>query len=136
MNYSVKLDLLIARCGHCKRLKPEFEKSSGDLLRNDPPVHLVKVDCTEAGKETCGRFEVRGYPTLKIFKSGELSSDYNGPREAAGTPGPAGTAALGPGAGLSALAARAFWKSVCAPLVKRLRKLVAGDTRDNGLQFC
>merc|ERR1711884_1020837 len=70
-------------CGHCKRLKPEFEKASGDLLRNDPPVHLVKVDCTEAGKDTCGRFEVRGYPTLKIFKNGEMSSDYNGPREAA-----------------------------------------------------
>ena len=76
--------MVISRCGHCKRLKPEFEKASGDLLRNDPPVHLVKVDCTEAGKDTCGRFEVRGYPTLKIFKSGELSSDYNGPREAAG----------------------------------------------------
>jgi len=71
-------------CGHCKRMKPEFEKASGDLLRNDPPVHLVKVDCTEAGKDTCGRFEVRGYPTLKIFKGGEMSSDYNGPREAAG----------------------------------------------------
>jgi len=71
-------------CGHCKRLKPEFEKSATDLLRNDPPVNLVKVDCTEAGKDTCGRFEVRGYPTLKIFKGGELSSDYNGPREAAG----------------------------------------------------
>jgi len=71
-------------CGHCKRLKPEFEKSSGDLLANDPPVHLVKVDCTEAGKDTCGRFEVKGYPTLKIFRGGELSSDYNGPREAAG----------------------------------------------------
>jgi len=44
----------------------------------------VKVDCTEAGKDTCGRFEVKGYPTLKIFRGGELSSDYNGPREAAG----------------------------------------------------
>merc|ERR1719291_970961 len=52
-------------CGHCKRLKPEFEKSSGDLLANDPPVSLVKVDCTEAGKDTCGRFEVRGYPSLQ-----------------------------------------------------------------------
>jgi len=71
-------------CGHCKRLKPEFEKSSGDLLANDPPVSLVKVDCTEGGKDVCGRFEVRGYPTLKIFRSGELSQDYNGPREAAG----------------------------------------------------
>jgi len=71
-------------CGHCKRMKPEFEKSSGDLLANDPPVTLAKVDCTEGGKDVCSRFEVRGYPTLKIFRNGELSSDYNGPREAAG----------------------------------------------------
>jgi len=71
-------------CGHCKRLKPEFEKAAGDLLANDPPVTLAKVDCTEGGKDTCGRFDVKGYPTLKIFKSGELSADYNGPREAAG----------------------------------------------------
>ena len=27
---------------------------------------------------------MRGYPTLKIFRNGELSADYNGPREAAG----------------------------------------------------
>jgi protein disulfide isomerase family A protein 3 len=71
-------------CGHCKKIKPEFEKSGGDLLRNDPPVTLAKVDCTEAGKEICNKFEVRGYPTLKIFRNGELSADYNGPREAAG----------------------------------------------------
>eukprot|EP00088_Acartia_fossae_P031449 TRINITY_DN3233_c0_g1_i3.p1 TRINITY_DN3233_c0_g1~~TRINITY_DN3233_c0_g1_i3.p1 ORF type:complete len:487 (-),score=149.91 TRINITY_DN3233_c0_g1_i3:914-2374(-) len=71
-------------CGHCKRLKPEFEKSAGDLLKNDPPVTLAKVDCTEGGKESCNKFEVRGYPTLKIFRNGELSADYNGPREAAG----------------------------------------------------
>ncbi len=42
------------------------------------------MDCTEGGKDTCGRFDVRGYPTLKIFRSGELSQDYNGPREANG----------------------------------------------------
>eukprot|EP00088_Acartia_fossae_P071285 TRINITY_DN9755_c0_g1_i3.p1 TRINITY_DN9755_c0_g1~~TRINITY_DN9755_c0_g1_i3.p1 ORF type:complete len:486 (-),score=166.12 TRINITY_DN9755_c0_g1_i3:853-2310(-) len=71
-------------CGHCKRLKPEFEKAAGSLLANDPPVNLVKVDCTEGGKDTCGRFEVRGYPTLKIFRNGEMSADYNGPREAGG----------------------------------------------------
>lgn len=71
-------------CGHCKRLKPEFARASIDLLANDPPVYLVQVDCTEAGKSTCSRFGVSGYPTVKIFKSGELSSDYNGPREYAG----------------------------------------------------
>jgi len=71
-------------CGHCKRMKPEFEKAGKTLAANDPPVTLAKVDCTEAGKDTCGRFEVRGYPTVKIFRNGELSSDYNGPREAPG----------------------------------------------------
>eukprot|EP00094_Tigriopus_californicus_P001124 TCALIF_01087-PA protein Name:"Similar to PDIA3 Protein disulfide-isomerase A3 (Gallus gallus)" AED:0.03 eAED:0.03 QI:0/0/0/0.66/1/1/3/0/490 len=71
-------------CGHCKRLKPEFDKAAEYLGQNDPPVHLVKVDCTEDGKEVCGRFEVKGYPTLKIFRGGEMSQDYNGPRELKG----------------------------------------------------
>lgn len=71
-------------CGHCKRMKPEFDKAAKTLSANDPPVALAKVDCTEAGKDTCGRFEVRGYPTVKIFRNGELSQDYNGPREAPG----------------------------------------------------
>ncbi|KAL1493457.1 hypothetical protein ABEB36_011505 [Hypothenemus hampei] len=71
-------------CGHCKRLKPEYAKAAEDLIRNDPPVALVKVDCTEAGKDTCSKNSVSGYPTLKIFRNGEYSQDYNGPREAAG----------------------------------------------------
>lgn len=65
-------------------MKPEFDKA-GDLLKgNDPPIALVKVDCTEAGKETCNKFSVTGYPTLKIFRNGDLSQEYSGPREAAG----------------------------------------------------
>jgi len=71
-------------CGHCKRLKPEFAKAATTLKANDPPVTLAQVDCTEAGKDTCGRFSVSGYPTVKIFRNGELSQDYNGPREAGG----------------------------------------------------
>ncbi|KAL3289630.1 hypothetical protein HHI36_023040 [Cryptolaemus montrouzieri] len=71
-------------CGHCKRLKPEFAKAAEDLSRNDPPISLVKVDCTEAGKETCNKNSVSGYPTLKIFRNGEFSQEYNGPREASG----------------------------------------------------
>ncbi|CAG9817020.1 unnamed protein product [Phaedon cochleariae] len=71
-------------CGHCKKLKPEFAKAAEDLIRNDPPVALIKVDCTEGGKDTCSEYSVTGYPTLKIFRNGELSQDYNGPREASG----------------------------------------------------
>lgn len=51
---------------------------------NDPPITLARVDCTEAGKETCNKFSVTGYPTLKIFRNGDLSQEYSGPREASG----------------------------------------------------
>ncbi|XP_059487781.1 protein disulfide-isomerase A3 [Neocloeon triangulifer] len=71
-------------CGHCKRLKPEYEKAAPTLRDNDPPVALVKVDCTEAGKETCNKHGVSGYPTIKIFRGGEVAQDYSGPREADG----------------------------------------------------
>lgn len=65
-------------------MKPEYAKAAEDLIRNDPPIALVKVDCTEAGKETCNKHGVSGYPTLKIFRNGDVSQEYNGPREAAG----------------------------------------------------
>lgn len=72
-------------CGHCKRLAPEYEKAATTLKTNDPPVPLIKVDCTsDTGKETCSKYGVSGYPTLKIFRGGEFSSEYNGPREAGG----------------------------------------------------
>lgn len=71
-------------CGHCKRLAPDYEKAAGILRDNDPPVALIKVDCTEGGKETCNKYGVSGYPTLKIFKGGAQTEDYNGPRDADG----------------------------------------------------
>ncbi|PAA86459.1 hypothetical protein BOX15_Mlig005470g3 [Macrostomum lignano] len=70
-------------CGHCKRLAPQYEEAATRLKSSDPPVPLVKVDCT-AETAVCGKYGVSGYPTLKIFKNGEVSSDYNGPREADG----------------------------------------------------
>ncbi|CAF0867448.1 unnamed protein product [Adineta ricciae] len=81
-------DILLAEfyapwCGHCKRLAPEYEKAATALVKNDPPVALAKVDCTVETK-ICSKYGVSGYPTLKIFKNGEVSEDYNGPREADG----------------------------------------------------
>jgi len=73
-------------CGHCKRLKPEYAKAATILLANDPPVPLVKVDCT-ANTEVCKKYSVSGYPTLKIFKGGDFALDYDGPREANGIVG-------------------------------------------------
>lgn len=65
-------------------MKPEYAKAAELLIGDDPAIALAKIDCTEDGKETCSKFSVQGYPTLKIFKNGEVSSDYNGPRDANG----------------------------------------------------
>ena len=46
-------------------------------------VIKFKVDCT-VEKATCDKFGVSGFPTLKIFRHGHLSSDYDGPRDAEG----------------------------------------------------
>ncbi|VDD91578.1 unnamed protein product [Enterobius vermicularis] len=70
-------------CGHCKRLAPEYEKAATKLKNNDPPITLAEVDCT-VEKKTCEKFSVSGFPTLKIFRNGNLAQDYDGPREAEG----------------------------------------------------
>uniref|UniRef100_A0AC34PWC8 Protein disulfide-isomerase n=1 Tax=Panagrolaimus sp. JU765 TaxID=591449 RepID=A0AC34PWC8_9BILA len=70
-------------CGHCKKLAPEYEKAATKLKNNDPPIPLIKVDCT-VEKATCDKFGVGGFPTLKIFRHGQVTNDYDGPREAEG----------------------------------------------------
>ena len=44
---------------------------------------LAKLDCT-AHQDVCSKYGVSGYPTLKIFRNGEVAKDYQGPREADG----------------------------------------------------
>uniref|UniRef100_A0A8C1Y0P1 protein disulfide-isomerase n=1 Tax=Cyprinus carpio TaxID=7962 RepID=A0A8C1Y0P1_CYPCA len=67
-------------CGHCQRLAPEYEAAATKLKGTLP---LAKVDCT-VNSETCERFGVSGYPTLKIFRNGEEAGSYDGPRTADG----------------------------------------------------
>ena len=73
-------------CGHCKKLAPEYERAASVLSSNDPPVILAKVDANEEqNKGLAGEYDIKGFPTLKIFRNGgKLVQDYKGPRESEG----------------------------------------------------
>lgn len=79
-----KLNFLIKRCGNYRNLKPEYEKAAEILLEDDPPIAFAKVNCEGGGEESCSKYEIIGYPTMKIFKNGLYSSEYYGPRDADG----------------------------------------------------
>jgi len=66
------------RCGHCKQFAPEYEKIAKTLKKNDPPIPVAKIDAT-AATSLASRFDVSGYPTIKILKKGR-PVDYDGSR--------------------------------------------------------
>ncbi|CAG8493129.1 104_t:CDS:2 [Scutellospora calospora] len=79
-------------CGHCKNLAPEYKKAAENLKGL---VKLTAVDCDdEANRRICSTYDVKGFPTIKLFPSqgiedkdniGKVSKkpkDYNGARTA------------------------------------------------------
>lgn len=54
-----------------------YDYAEAELAKNDPPIPLAKIDCKEFN-DTCKEFAVKKYPTMKIFRNGQFSSDYNG----------------------------------------------------------
>ena len=68
------------RCGHCKKLTPEYTKAA-ESLADDDSILLAKVDATDdQNDELKDKFGISSFPTLKIFVNGEFSEDYSGGR--------------------------------------------------------
>ncbi|KAK4538842.1 hypothetical protein CDCA_CDCA20G4867 [Cyanidium caldarium] len=68
-------------CGHCKRMKADWDAAAKALAGRDG-VLLAEVDATTETKLR-DRYGVRGFPTIKLFVSGEPVADYNGDRSTA-----------------------------------------------------
>ena len=70
------------RCGHCQRLAPEWAKVATELKGK---VKVGAVDAT-VHTVTAGRYQIQGYPTIKVFAAGVKDShsveNYEGPRSA------------------------------------------------------
>jgi protein disulfide isomerase len=65
-------------CGHCKKLAPEWEAAATQLKGK---AVIAKIDAT-AEPANAAKFEIRGYPSIKVFRDGKLSGDYEGQRTA------------------------------------------------------
>jgi protein disulfide-isomerase A1 len=68
-------------CGHCKKLEPEYDTASVELAKHG--LKIAKVNADEAeNKDLAQKYGIRGFPTLKLFRSGKFSNDYEGARSA------------------------------------------------------
>jgi len=66
-------------CGHCKQLAPIWEKVATGLKGVVP---VGKVDCT-VHQDLCSKYDVKGYPTIKLFSAkGKNVDDYQQARDA------------------------------------------------------
>jgi len=56
-------------CGHCKKLKPDWDDASKEI--GDEKMLKVNVgDGTEEQKKTMSEYGIQGFPTIIIFENG------------------------------------------------------------------
>jgi thioredoxin 1 len=66
----VLVDFWAEWCGPCKMIAPVLDELAGDYAGK---ISICKMD-VDANKETPAKFNIRGIPTLMIFKDGALDS--------------------------------------------------------------
>jgi len=67
-------------CGHCKNLKPTYEKAANDFLQEKNCI-VANVDAdAEANRPLAEKYEIKSFPTIKFFPKGGEPIEYEGGR--------------------------------------------------------
>ena len=64
-------------CGHCKAMMPAYTQYGLAAGNN---VHVLKVDCSRF-TNIADKYNIKGYPTIKLFQKGQVVKDYDGDRK-------------------------------------------------------
>ncbi|PWN49566.1 thioredoxin-like protein [Violaceomyces palustris] len=62
-------------CPHCKAMAGAFKELGASLKDR---INVVEVDC-EANRAVCDIYQIRGYPTLRLYNDGQMT-EYKGGR--------------------------------------------------------
>ncbi|KAH9960837.1 protein disulfide isomerase [Russula dissimulans] len=70
-------------CGHCKNLKPTYEKVAKDFLQEKNCI-VANLDAdAEANRPLALKYGIESFPTIKFFPKGGEPIDYEGGRQEA-----------------------------------------------------
>lgn len=68
----------ITGCGHCTKMKPQFSEAAKKLAADKTGL-LGAVDAT-VNEALSQKYNIKGFPTLKLFVKGAYTADYDGKR--------------------------------------------------------
>ncbi|KAL7638944.1 UNVERIFIED_CONTAM: hypothetical protein RMT77_010478 [Armadillidium vulgare] len=68
-------------CTHCKAMKSDYCSAASQMAKEGIDGHLATVDAT-VERSLSSKYNIEGFPTLKLFQRGIEVAEYNGERKA------------------------------------------------------